>query len=106
MILAVQIDEQTYDVDVPKELIKDAEEFYRKIDEDMDEGWQLGRDWISRPDALQRCQIVADKILDGFEKENEQLVIMMCGYILSRMPSARQINIDTNGEAAKTEIIT
>lgn len=105
MMLAIHIDEHIYDIDVPDQLVKDAEDLYAKMDRDMDEGWQLSREWVAKPDTYQRCQIVADKVLDGIEKENEKVVLMMCGYILSRMPQAKQLQIDTSGDISKTDIL-
>ena len=104
MVLVIQIDELNYDVDVPDRLIQDAEDLYQKMDKDMDQGWQLSRDWVAHPDAKQRCQIVADKVLDAIEKQNEKVTIMMCGYILSRMPGSKRVIIDTSGDIGKTEI--
>ena len=102
MMLAVQFDEQTYDVDVPDELIKDAEEFYTKMDQDMDQGWQISRQWIENPDQQQRCQVVAEKILNAFHQEDEKMILLMSGYILSRVPEVKQVIIDETGDITQT----
>ena len=98
-------DDKTYDLDVPDALIKDADDFFQKMDTDMDEGWQISQKWVDKPNQTQRLQIVADKILSAFHDENEQLILMMAAYILSRKPDARQINIDTSGNINETEIL-
>lgn len=102
MMLAVQFDEQIYDVDVPNELIKDAEEFYKKMDLDMDQGWQISRQWVENPDQQQRCQVVAEKILNAFHQEDQKMILLMSGYILSRIPEVKQIIIDETGDITQT----
>jgi hypothetical protein len=101
----VIVDEKTYPIEVPKETIKSAEEFFEKMDRDMDKGCQVSRDWIDNPDTQQRCQIAAGKLLTAISKENETMVTLMVGYILSRMPNVTTVNIDTHGEMLETELI-
>ena len=36
MILKLTIDDQTYDIDVPQDLLEEAQDFYVKMDQDMD----------------------------------------------------------------------
>jgi len=103
MILTVSFDDNIYDLDVPEKLIADAQDFYSKINQDMDQGWQISREWIDNPNVKQRCQIVADKILSAFHDENEQTVLLMAGYILSHSPNVKLINIDTSGDISLTE---
>jgi hypothetical protein len=68
MILNVVIEEQIYPVDVPAEIVADGEEFFGKLDRDMDKGWQMSRDWVDNPDVEQRCQIVGDKMLTAMRR--------------------------------------
>lgn len=103
MILTVSFDEKIYDLDVPDKLIIDAQDFYSKMNNDMDQGWQVSREWVDNPNEKQRCQIVADKILNAFHDENEQMILLMAGYILSHMQGIRQVNIDTTGDITQTE---
>jgi len=103
MILTVSFDEKLYDLDVPEKLIEDAQELYVKMNKDMDQGWQVSREWVEKPNAKQRCQIVADKVLNAFQDENEQLVLLMAGYILMHMQGIKQVNIDTTGDISQTE---
>lgn len=106
MIVTVSFDDKVYDLDVPDSLIQDARELYDKMDADMDKGWQISMRWVDKPNVKQRCQIVADQILGAFEDENEQLIIMMAGYILNRMPQIRQIMIDTTGNINQTQLLS
>lgn len=105
MILKISFDDQTFEIDVPNELIDEATEFYAKMDADMDKGWQMSRTWVEKPDLYQRCQVVADKILGAFHTENKKMLLLMSGYILSRMPNTREVAIDTSGDMTLTEIV-
>jgi hypothetical protein len=105
MILKLTIDDQTYDIDVPEQIMQEAEKFYAKMDQDMDKGWQMSRFWVEKPDLYQRCQIVADRILGAFHTENKRMVLLMSGYILSRLPQVQEVVVDTSGDITLTEIV-
>ncbi len=105
MVLKLTIDDQTYTIDVSDEMLKDAEEFYAKMDQDMDKGWQMSRFWVEQPDLYQRCQIVADRILGAFHSEKQNMVLLMSGYILSRVPHIEEVIVDTSGDITQTEVI-
>jgi len=105
MILKLTIDDQTYDIEVPAGAIQEAEEFYAKMDRDMDKGWQMSRLWVEKPDLNQRCQIVADRVLGAFHTENKRMLLLMAGYILSRVPHVQEVVVDTSGDITLTEII-
>ncbi|HHJ14691.1 MAG TPA: hypothetical protein ENJ79_10015 [Gammaproteobacteria bacterium] len=105
MILKVTIDDQTYDIEVPEHLLEEAGEFYDKMDADMDRGWQMSRTWVEKPDLYQRCQIVADRVLGAFHTENKKMLLLMAGYILSRVPQVQEVVVDTSGDMTLTEIV-
>ena len=105
MILEVIIDDHLYPLDVPQHVLQGGEGFFAKMDQDMDQGWQMGRDWVDAPDVTDRCRIAADKMLTAFERDNEALAMMMGGYILSRMPGIRQVVVDTSGDVQMTQLI-
>lgn len=101
--LAIEIGEQNYQVDVPDDLPVDATDFFQKMDRDMDCGWQMSRWWVPDPDATQRCQIVADKLLTAIQKNNDDFAMLMCAYILNNKPATRRIVINTEGEIQGNE---
>jgi len=101
----VMIDEQTYPFDVPEFILEEGEEFFAKLDQDMDRGYQMSRTWVEKPDRLNRCQIVADRILDAISRENTQLGIMMAGYILTRMPGVTGVQLSVEGDMLEHEFI-
>jgi hypothetical protein len=106
MILKVVIDEQTYPIRVPEDIVRDGEDFFSRIDKDMDKGWQMSRDWVDNPDQLQRCQIIGDKMLTALHNNNERMMVLLSAYILARVPGVQGIRIDTNGEMLESELIT
>jgi len=102
MILNLILDEQIYELNVPDGLVAQAGDFFAKMDRDMDVGWQMGREWVEKPDRLQRCKIVADKLLTAMENEDDNLGRLMAGYIVSRAPEIESIEPDINGEPQHT----
>jgi hypothetical protein len=105
MRFKVIIGEQAYAVDVPEHLLGEAAEFHARLDLDMDRGWQMSRQFVPRPDRLQRCQIVADKLLTSIMNGNDATAMLMAGYIAVRMPGAIGVDIDAAGEMQNTELI-
>ena len=98
MLLKVVIEEQTFSLPIEDSLIQNAEAFFKKMDEDMDKGWQMGREWIENPSPQQRLTIAADKLLTALENEDKKLGMMMAGYICSRAPNITMIEMDVTGE--------
>ena len=99
------IGEQVYAIEVPEDLLRESAEFHAKLDRDMDLGWQMSREFVARPDRLQRCQIVADKLLTSLMQGNQATAMLMAGYIALRMPGAVGVDIDASGEMQNTELL-
>lgn len=106
MKLTIVIDNQSRDLELPDTLLDEGESFFQKMDNDMNQGWQMGPDYVEAPNQLQRCQIAADKILTAIDTENNNLLYLMAGYIVSRMPNVKSIDINTSGELNDTLINT
>ncbi len=105
MVLKLTIDDQTYNIDVPEQIMQEAEALYAKMDSDMDKGWQMSRSWVEKPDQYQRCQIVADRILGALHTENQKMAMLMSGYILSRVPHVEEVVVDTSGDITLTDVV-
>jgi hypothetical protein len=103
MLLKAIIDDQEYSLNVPDRVIAQGEEVFARMDADMDKGWQMSREWIQNPGPVERCQIVADKLLTALENENRKVGMLMAGYILSRMPGVDTVEIDIGGEIQNTQ---
>ena len=102
MLLKAIIDDQELSLEVPEQLLQQGQAFFAKLDADMDQGWQMSREWVARPNQIERCQIVADKLLTALEKENDRLGVLMAGYLLSRLPGLEAVTLDTHGEMQNT----
>ena len=89
MKITVEIDDKSYELDVPAGLPGEAEDFFGRMDADMDRGWRMSRWWVPDPDPSQRCQIAADKLLTAIQK--------------NRKPSTRRIRVNTAGEIQGNE---
>ena len=105
MRFKVIVGEQEYAIEVPEDLLREAAEVHSRLDRDMDRGWQMSREYVAHPDPLQRCQIVADKLLTSLFNGNEATAMLMAGYIASRMPGVTGVDIDDTGEMQNTELI-
>jgi len=105
MKLDVIIDDQNHRIELPDTMLDEAEDFFRKMDDDMSHGWQMGPEFVERPDTTQRCQIAANKLLTSHAARNPLVMQLMAAYILKRMPGVQAVNIDTNGEMLNTELV-
>ena len=105
MRFKVVIGEQAYAIELPDDLLRESAGFHDRLDRDMDRGWQMSREFVSHPDRLQRCQIVADRLLDSLTTGNEATAMLMAGYIALRMPGAVGVDIDAGGEMQNTELL-
>ena len=99
------VGDQVYAVEVPDDLLQDAAESHARLDRDMDRGWQMSREFVPQPDRLQRCQIVADRLLTSIMQGNEATAMLMAGYIALKMPGAVGVDIDATGEMQNTELL-
>jgi len=102
MILTAFINDTAYDFDVPQQMLDEGESFFSKIDADMDGGYQMSREFVEKPGRKERCQIVADRILDAMSDENITLSLLLCAYIIDRMPGVTVAHIDTDGDIFDT----
>lgn len=105
MILEVIVEGVTHKVNVPDEILEEGEEFFQKMDADMDKGYQMHREWVENPGLEDRVRIVADRMLGAMESSKKTMVQLMAGYILVRMPGITGVDVDTGGEMQQTQIV-
>jgi hypothetical protein len=103
-VLNVVIDSQMSAVNIEEEMILSGVPLFQKMDEDMNQGWTLSKEFVADPNITQRCQIVGDKLLTAIEDQNDQMKTMMAAYILSRVPNIMTIHLDNTGEIFETEL--
>lgn len=100
--LKVTIGEDSYPIKVPTDMLEEGESFFAKVDSDMDRGWQMSRLWVENPNTIQRCQILADRMLTALHARNQQMVGLSAAYILNRLPGVEHIDMDTTGDMTQT----
>ncbi len=105
MRFKVIIGDDVYAVEVPAHVLEDGAAFFAKLDRDMDQGWQMSREYVERPDQTQRCQIAADRLLTSVMNNNEATATMMAAYIVTRTPGVIGVDVDTTGETQNTKLL-
>ena len=105
MRFKVVIGDQVYAIEVSEEILREAGDILARLDRDMDRGWQMSREFVTQPDRLQRCQIVADRLLTSITQGNQATAMLMAAYIASRMPGVVGVDIDASGEMQNTELL-
>ncbi|HIP94821.1 MAG TPA: hypothetical protein EYH38_10780 [Leucothrix sp.] len=66
-------------------------QYLDNMDSQMDQGIQLGKDFIQQPNALQRSQFVANSLINHLFKDEYSVAIAMCTYLGKRMPDLKQV---------------
>jgi len=102
MELNIIVDDYSMILKVPEEYLAASGESFERLDKSMDQGVQMGRDWLESPDNHQRCQVAANKLLTALETDDERLALLSAGYIVSRLPGVARIRIDNSGEIRGT----
>jgi hypothetical protein len=105
MILTAYINDIAYELDVPQEMLDEGEGFFSKLDADMAQGWQMSREFVESPTRVERCKIVADRILDALSEGNRTLALLCAAYLLDRMPGIGAVYIDTTGDIMETSFV-
>ena len=105
MILKVVADDHVITLQVPRDFMAEADGFFKRMDADMDAGWQMGRDWVSAPDRRQRCQIAADRLYTALRNENQAMIGLMAGYILRSLPGVSEVHVNVEGEPGETGFV-
>lgn len=105
MILTTYINDIAYELDVPQDMLDEGESFFKKLDTDMEKGWQMSRDFVDSPTRVERCKIVGDRILDALGEGNTTLALLCAAYLLDRMPGVGAVYLDTTGDINETNFI-
>jgi len=104
--LKVLMDGNVYSISITSEITDEGEPFFSRMDQDMDKGWMMSREWVENPTQTQRCQIAADRLVDSIHSENETLTHLMVGYIVTRMKNVQEVHINTDGDMMETQFVT
>ena len=103
MRLVAHIEAERFAVDVEDEMIRTAAPMFDRMDADMAQGHRMGMEFVENPNALERAQIVADKLMRSISANNEATAMAMAAYLLNRMPGIVSVDINTTGDWHATE---
>ncbi|MDH5425045.1 MAG: hypothetical protein OEY29_08640 [Gammaproteobacteria bacterium] len=105
MKLKIYVEDRVEEFEIPGQLVEQGEDFFNKMDADLDKGWQMSHVWVDKPNQLQRCQIAADKMMSAIHNENEKMFMLMGAYILKNKPGTEEIHLDNTGEIHTIDFI-
>ncbi|HED34973.1 MAG TPA: hypothetical protein ENJ08_12310 [Gammaproteobacteria bacterium] len=100
----INIDEQSYTLEVTPALMQELQSTHQEMDSDFDKGLQLGRYWIEQPGDEQRCQYVADKVVSAIHQEDIRQFYLMSSYILHKYPNLKMVTVSSDFEISDIDI--
>ncbi len=89
-------DEAVLEFDRSKPVPGHQRQYLDSMDAQMDQGIQLGSDFIKEPNPLQRSQFVANSLVNAVLKDEYSIAIAMCTYLAKRLPDLQQIKCKGN----------
>ena len=98
MILNVYVDEHCHAIDVADEIITQAHDYFAIIDQDLDKGYQMSRQWVESLTVEQRCQVVADKMLTALETDKQRSLSLLAAYIFYKVPTIKALHLNLEGD--------
>ena len=104
MILNINVDDESFALDVPEELIKEVQPILEEMDKEFDQGCQLGRFWVDKPSDEQRCQIAVNNIVNCMHTENKRMFYLMAAYILTKFPNIKAVTVNSELEIHEIDI--
>lgn len=104
MIFNFNIDQESFGIDVPDELITEVAPILADMDKEFDQGCQMGRFWVEKPSDEQRCQVCANNLVNAMHSENKRMVYLMAAYILSKFPSLKGVTVNSDLELHEIDI--
>ena len=72
-----------------------------KMDQKMDDGIQVGDDFISTPNLNQRTQFVAGNLAHAILSDDEAMCAALTAYLANRLPELKQVKITNSTEATE-----
>jgi hypothetical protein len=93
MILNLQIEGEACPLEVSEEFCHENRPFFDKMDQDMDQGWQMSQRWVESPSPDERAAIVGDRLVQALKSGNGHLLTLMAGYLADRYPTAERLEL-------------
>jgi len=105
MKFSIRNEIEILELEVDPQLLGEAEEFFQKMDADMDQGCRMGPIFVAEPDPVERAQMAAQKIMMAMEEDNQMLLQMMVGYILARHPNCQGVVLNDTGDPKNHQLL-
>jgi len=84
-------DKAVLEFDRNKTIPEEHLQYLDNMDSRMDEGVQLGEEFVKSLNPLQKAQFVANSMLNGLINEDFNQAIAMCTYLGDRIPNLKQV---------------
>ena len=104
MILNINIDQESYELEVQEALIKELKTVFNEMDKEFDRGVQMGRYWVENPDAEQRCQVAVNKLGNALHTEDKRSLHIMSAYIVYKFPDVLSVTSSSDFEIQDIDI--
>jgi len=104
MKLNLNIDQQSYELEVQEALITELKPVFDDMDKEYDKGIQLGRYWTDKPDIEQRCQITMNKLINAMHSEDKRALYTMAAYIVYKFPNVQMVTSSSDFEIHEIDI--
>lgn len=75
-------------------------DYLDRMDQDMDEGIQLGNQYVENPNQIQRAQFIALHLVQSLLADNEQHIAASCAYLADRLADLKQLKAVTKPDGA------
>ena len=93
--------EALFEYDRTKSLPENQHQYLDRMDQQMDAGITLGKDFIANPDQQQRAQFVAFTLITAIQQDNDAVIAAMNSYLAIRLPDLKQVKADTDENSNK-----
>lgn len=84
-------EEAVLEFDRSKSIPEIQSQYLDNMDDRMNEGIQLGEDFIAPPNPLQKAQFVANSMVNALLKQDYNQAIAMCTYLGVRLSDLKQV---------------
>ena len=104
MILNINIDHDSYDLEIKQQLVDELKPVFEDMDKEFDRGVQMGRYWVDSPDADQRCQVAVNKLVNAMHAEDKRNLYIMAAYVVYKFPDVKSVVYNSDFEMQEIDI--
>lgn len=105
MLVVVINNVKMLEYDRSKRLTGVQRRFLDEMDAQMVDGIKLGEEVIENPKILQRCQYVANTLVNAVLAEKDPLSAATCSYLATRLPNLQQVRAYSSEDGTSIELV-